>query len=372
MKIKQRLFTHGLLVVPTAILMCMGLGFCWVAPANEFLHGEGSHYFFTHMLGWTTIGLSLAYCAYHIGWRRWLKAAPFITIGWVGLVVYSATYPLVNGHWGWINLGCFRINVLEFTPVVVSLAAACIARFLKCRPLVAVSMMLVAYAGVFGYTTVSKMNRVEYANLVPSQQYLAKNAQQTAHLFVENQCVGAVREAAFIGGSDKINLRFLPRSMTASMPATASVLFGRWYLIALSIVLALLGIGIGVHWKINANSAMRAYSLLWGALVLMTSFLNILGCAGFAPIVDVGIPFACFGGSLAISTLLGLAILISQNKECGDGYALAGRDWAQIAVPVIALTSATVYGILSVQGRDRFTYLGLKDGEKIDWKSVEL
>lgn len=361
-----------LLAVPTVILMAMGLVFCWVTPANAYLHGGGSRFFFTHMLCWTTIGLSLASCAYLIGWRRWLKAAPFIAICWVGLVVYSATCPLVNGHWGWIDLGCFRINVLEFTPVVVSLAAAYIARFLKCRSLVAVSMMLVAYAGVFGYTTVSKMNRMEYANLVPSQQHLAKNAQQPARLFLANQCVGAVRESEFFGGSDRVNLRFLPESTTTSMPAAASVLFGKWYLIALSIVLALMGIGIGVSWKINANSAMRAYTLLWGALVLMAAFLNIQSCVGFAPIVDVGIPFACFGGSLAVSTLLGLAILISQNKECGDGYALAGMDWAQIAVPVVVMTLVTLYGVLSVSTRDQFTYRGLKEGERIDRKSVEL
>lgn len=362
----------GLLIGSAAVLSVMGLVFCWAAPANEYLHGEGSHYFFTHMLGWTVIGLSLAICAYLIGWRRWLKAAPFIVFGWVGLVAYSATCPLVNGHWGWINLGCFRINVLEFTPVVVSLAAAYIARALKCRSLVAVSMILVAYVGAVGYTTVSKMNRVEYANLLPTQQYLAKNAQQPARLFLANQCVGSVRESEFFGGSDRVNLRFLPESMTTSMPAAASVLFGKWYLIALSIVLALMGIGIGVSWKINANSAMRAYTFLWGILVLTTSFLNIQGCVGFAPIVDVGVPFACFGGSLAISTLLGLAILLSQNQECGEGHALVGLDWAQITVPVIVLTLATVYGILSVQSRDSFTYRGLREGEKVDWKSVEL
>lgn len=362
----------GLLIGSAAVLAVMGLVFCWVAPANEYLHGEGSHYFFTHMLGWTGIGLSLAICAYLIGWRRWLKAAPFIAIGWVGLLLYSTTCPLVNGHLGWINLGCFRINVLEFTPVVVSLAAAYIARAFKCRSLVAVSMILVAYAGAVGYTTVSKMNRVEYADLLPTQQYLAKNARQTAQSFLANQCVGAVRESAFFGGSERVNLRFLPESTTTSMPAAASVLFGKWYLIALSIVLCVLGIGIGVSWKINANSAMRAYTFLWGILVLMMSFLNIQGCVGLAPIVDVGVPFACFGGSLAMSTLLGLAILLSQNQECGDGCALVGLDWAQIVVPVIVLALATVYGILSVQSRDCFTYRGLREGEKVDWKSVEL
>ena len=86
----------------------------------------------------------------------------------------------------------------------------------------------------------------------------------------------------------------------------------------------------------------------------------------------VGVPFACFGGSLAISTLLGLAILLSQNQECGEDHALVGLDWAQITVPVVVLTLATVYGILSVQSRDSFTHRGLREGEKVDWKFVEL
>ena len=147
------------------------------------------------------------------------------------------------------------------------------------------------------------------------------------------------------------------------MPAAAAVLFGKWYLIALTLALALMGIVVGVNWKTNANSAMRAYTLLWGVLVLMTSFLNIQGCVGFAPILDVGIPCACYGGSLAAATLLGLAILASQSRECVDDNTLAVRDWVQIAVPVVVMMLVTLYGVLSVSTRDQFKYLGLKDGE---------
>lgn len=119
----------GLLIGSVAVLSVMGLVFCWVTPANAHLHGEGSHYFFTHMLCWTLMGVLLSMLAYMLGWRRWLKAAMFIAAGWVGLVAYAATCPLVNGHWGWISLGWLRINVLEFAPVVAALVAAYLSDF---------------------------------------------------------------------------------------------------------------------------------------------------------------------------------------------------------------------------------------------------
>lgn len=371
MKMNQRQFSLVLLAVPTILLVVMGLAFCWTTPMSQYFYNSDTYYF-KRQLCYLLIGGCLGGIAWIIGWRRWLKAAPYIAFGWFGLVAYSATCPLVNGHWGWIQVHCVRINVLEFTPVVASLVAAFIVRQFKCRALVGIALVMVAYAGVLGYVAFSKMNRLEYADLIPTQQYVAKTAHETAQGFVQNQSVGAVKEARWFGGCDSVNLRFLPESTTTSMPVAATVLFGKWYLVLLTFAVALLGIGVGVFMQTHREAAMQAYTLLWGFLVLLAAFVNIQGCVGIAPILDVGVPFASFGLTMVMSAAIGLAIMVSQSRECMGCVPLKPMDLARVAIPVVVMTLLTLYGVLTVSTRGQFKYLGLKDGEKIDLKAVEL
>lgn len=357
MRLTQRKLLLGLLAVPTILLIGMGLAFGWVTPANSYYHLGGPRFYFTRMLCWAGIGCCLATMAYLVGWRRWLKAAPIIAIGWVGLVMYASTCPLVNGHWGWISVGCFRINVLEFGPVVLSLFAAYLARVFNCKAFVVVGMALLVIVGAVGYRAYCRQNRYEQSDLLPSQQIVARDAHQTAYAFLQNQCAGAIRESKWFGSCD-INLRLLPESTTTCMPASASVLFGKWYLVMLAFALGMMGVGIGVAWRTSSAEPMRAYVLIWGGLVLIPCFLNILGCVGFAPMFDFGIPFACYGGTLVMSTMIGLAILASQQGESASGQPLTCRDWAQAVVPVAAMVLVTLWGILSVSLRENFTYLG--------------
>ena len=204
--------------------------------------------------------------------------------------------------------------MLEFSPVVFSLFAAYLVRVFNCKAIVAVGIALLVIAGAAGYRAYCRQNHFEQSKLLPSQQIVARDAHQTAYAFLQNQSVEAIRESKWFGSSD-VNLRLLPESTTTCMPASASVLFGRWSLILLVLALGMMGVGIGVAWRTAFDEPMRAYVLIWGGLVLIPCFLNILGCVGFVPIFDFGIPFACYGGTLVMSTLLGLAILVSENHE---------------------------------------------------------
>lgn len=345
----------GLPIASVVVLSVMGLVFCWFAPANAYLHGEGSHYFFTHMLCWTLMGVPLSMLAYKLGWQRWLKATPYIAVGWVGLVLYAATCPLINGHWGWISLGWLRINVLEFAPVVAALVAAYFVRLLKCKAIWAVGMALIAGATLWGVKIMDNQNRLEY--LLPTQQRMAMDAHQTAYAFLQNQCAGAVRESRWFGRAN-IETKVIPENTTTSMPAVCTVLFGKWYLLLLTFALAFMGVAIGFFYKSQEDEAMRGYALIWGGVVLIPAFLNIMGCVGLAPMFNLGIPFACYGGTLVVSTLLGLAILLSQCNEGDDARPLTSMDWAHIVAPVFALTIMTLWGVLGVSGRDQYNYMG--------------
>ena len=357
MRLTQKQFSLGLLAVPTLIFMVMGLVFCWVTPENAHLHGPNSHFFFNHMVCWMLIGISLSVLSYMFGWRRWLNAAPYIAVGWIGLVVYAATCPLVNGHWGRIRMGCIQINALEFAPVVAALVAAYFVRLLKCKAIWAVGMALIVVAVGVGNRIIGFQNRFVREDLVPTQQRMSMDACQTARAFLQNQCAGAVRESCWYGRAN-IETKVIPENTTTSMPAVCAVLFGKWYLLLLTFALAFMGVAIGFFYKRQEDEAMRSYALIWGGVVLIPAFLNIMGCVGFVPMFNLGIPFACFGGTLVVSTMLGLAILSSQGKEGSDSRVLTSMDWAHVVVPVCALTIMTLWGVFGIAARNQFDYIG--------------
>ena len=361
-RIQPRKILPPLLVTPAALLAVMGLVFCWITPANASLHGPGSHFFFSRQLCWLIHAVLFGALAYLTGWRRWLKAAPYIAIGWTALVVYSAFCPLVNGRWGWIGFGCFRINVLEFLPVVFSLQIAWLVQRLRLCALVGVGIAAMIVGAFMGYRHVSSSIAHDRALLLPSQQKMAAEAGMLSKAFLQNQSVGAVKEARWFGKCD-VNTRYIPENTTTSMPAVSAVLFGKWYLIALGILLGVMCIGIGLFWIMGGSETMRAYALVWGASVLLPAFLNLFGCVGVVSTVDFGIPFACYGGSLAMATGIGLAILLSHASDC-DEYSLTGRGLIWAVCPAVALVLATGGGVLSVSTRGDFTYMGSSSCEK--------
>ncbi len=243
-----------MLAVPTILLMVMGFSFCWETPVDGCCYGPGSHHFFAHMVRWTTIGFSLAVLAYILGWRRWLRVTPYIGLGWVALVVCSAMSPMVTGHWGWTDIGCCRINVLEFAPIVLSLFVAYLIRVFNYKAFATVGMALAVIVGAVGYRVFSRQNRYEQSALPQSQRIVARDTYETARSYLQNQSVCAIRESKWFG-SCYFDVRRLPESATTCMPTSATVIFGRWYLV-------LLALSYSVMLRSTAALAVAAFAAL--------------------------------------------------------------------------------------------------------------
>lgn len=302
--------------IPTIVLMAMGLVFCWVVPTNAQLYGAGSHFFFARMTCWTGIGLSLGTCACLLGWRWWLTAAPYIAAVWGGLMVYSMVSPLTEGHWGWIGVGVFKIDVLAFVPVVGALMVASVVRFLRCRAIWIVGAVVLVLGGL----TVRKIARDTYRDerfhLLPSHQKMAEEARQTPYEFVRARYGEAIGESRWFGPS-AVDAKELPYTVTTGMPVAATTLFGRWWLVLLSAALVVLGAAFGlIGWQ-SDDESLRAYAYMLGLGIVVPSLLNVAGCVGWIPILSLGIPFVAYGGSLVVATLVGMGILCSALTERG-------------------------------------------------------
>ena len=214
----------------------MRLVFCWVFPTNAQLYGAGSHFFFARMVCWTGIGLSLGTCAYLLGWRRWLKATPYIAAVWVGLMVYSMVSPVTEEHWGWIGVGGFKIDVLAFVPVVGALMVASVVRFLRCRAIWIVGAVVLVFGGLTVCKIVRDTYRDERFHLLPSHQKMAEEARQTPYEFVQVRYGEAISKSRWFGPS-AVEAKDLPETVMTGMPVTATTLFGRWWLVLLSAAL---------------------------------------------------------------------------------------------------------------------------------------
>ena len=65
-----------------------------------------------------------------------------------------------------------------------------------------------------------------------------------------------------------------------------------------------------------------------------------------------------------MSTLIGLAVLVSQQVESASDKTLTCRDWAKAVIPVAAMVLVMLWGILGVSLRENFSYLSAQEPQK--------
>ena len=114
-----------LMLAAVAGLAAMGLVFCWCCP--DRLHdvgGVASRWCFKRQIVWNIAGVSAALLAVAAGWKRLLKAAPFLFSGWVALWIIACLQPVVDGSSGFVRIGPVALGVWSLFPVALAMLAA--------------------------------------------------------------------------------------------------------------------------------------------------------------------------------------------------------------------------------------------------------
>ena len=83
------------MVSATFLLAAMGCWFCWHCPSRFY----ESHELFWRQLAWNGVGLAAFTGAWAVGWKRLLKAAPWLMAAWIAAFVMAQfSRPIKDAH----------------------------------------------------------------------------------------------------------------------------------------------------------------------------------------------------------------------------------------------------------------------------------
>lgn len=300
------------IVGAAAVLAMMGLAFCWMCPAVVEMRAGSPHWMVARMVVGNLTGLVLGGLAVALGWRRWLKFAPVAVAVWVGLVLYAATQPLVNGSFGWVHFGPVAFSIWEMVPLAVGLVAAWISWKCNFRSFVTMLILTLSFAAFFGMKIVTNENRMQRVRAFfdESAEKPVMDARAQSRCYLQDQSAAIIREAKWVGKTELAPKR-LPCAATAAMPAKAAAMYGKWYLVLLCTLFGMMGAGFAMAWTCVGDNARRSLVLAQGLTIVGAMVVSFLGCLKITPIVMCGIPWASFGGSMAALSWLALGVLAS-------------------------------------------------------------
>lgn len=301
----------GLMFTAVGLLSLLGLAYAWASPWDYM----GTHGAFKRMVCWSGIGAALGCCAWLVDWKHWKRYSIVVSLAWIGLLVWAMQFPAINGTPGWIPIGgVVAFNVWEFMPLAVAMLGVWVSDRFKLKSLAALGLTLLCLGTPFVAVVSRNANRVEKVKAVLSGDKTKLSETGLARAYQVDFCCRAVKASRWIGPSD-FDVRYLPERMTSCMPAASTVLFGRWFLVALAVAVILLGVGFVLAWLALVDEPCRVLVAATGFAVVGKAMLGIFGSLGFLPFRGECVPLATFYGSLTVATLVAVGVICSGLRK---------------------------------------------------------
>ena len=311
-----------LMLAAVAGLAVMGLVFCWCCP--DRLHdvgGVASRWCFKRQVVWNMAGASAALLAVTAGWKRLLKAAPFLFAGWVALWMIACSQPVVDGSSGFVRIGPISLGVWSLFPVALALLAA----WLRERYPVGGRKFLCGFcAGAILAVVLSvaaSPDRIARVNSFfrgePRQEMSASECMRG---FVQHQTRAAFAQAHWFPACENEILNSLPGAMSYSMPASSAVVFGKWFMALAWTLVSLLVLALPLLWRGTGDAAMRAFIVFAGLGFVVPFALGHCGCLGLTPMVFTVAPLVSYDAAAVLASWFAAGVLVSMTS-CVDSSA---------------------------------------------------
>lgn len=311
-----------LMLAAVAGLAAMGLVFCWCCP--DRLHdvgGVASRWCFKRQIVWNIAGVSAALLAVAAGWKRLLKAAPFLFAGWVALWMFAYSQPAVEGSCAYVRIGPVALGVWSLFPVALAMLAA----WLRERYLVGGRKFLCGFcAGAILAVVLSvaaSPDRIARVNSFfggePCQEMSASECMRG---FVQHQTREAFAQAHWFSSCENEILNSLPEAMSYSMPASSAVVFGKWFIALAWTLASVLVLALAWFWRRASDVAMRTFIAFAGLGFVVPFLLGHGECLGIAPMVYAVIPLVSYDAAAVLASWFAAGILVSMTS-CVDSSA---------------------------------------------------
>ena len=311
-----------LMLTAVAGLALMGLVFCWCCP--DRLHdvgGVASRWCFKRQIVWNIAGVSAALLAVTAGWKRLLKAAPFLFAGWVALWIVACLQPVVDGSSGFVRIGPVALGVWSLFPVALAMLAA----WLRERYPVGGRKFLCGFcAGAILAAVLSvavSPDRIARVNsLFRGEPRQEMSASECMSGFVQHRTCEAFAQSRWLSPVGTEILKSLPGTMSYSMPASSAVVFGKWFMALAWTLVSLLVLALAWLWRRASDVAMRTFIAFAGLGFVIPFLLGHGECLGIAPMVYAVIPLVSYDAAAVLASWFAAGVLVSMTS-CADSSA---------------------------------------------------
>lgn len=362
-----------LLLICISLLFAMGLVMIFSTTSAEVLDldlSRSPHQAVLKQLSYAMAGFLAAVAVYRLGYRRLLQIAPqlfYIFIILLVIVLIPGIGREVNGSRRWLNLAGISFQPSEFVKYLMPLYF--VARFLDAGqepwtllrfvklvmlPMAAVVLILIepnnGTAAVVGVTLVllCLLTRLPFkfwglpllalavggALFAYHHPYISARINVYLHPELDLKGRGhqpyqakiAVGSGGFLGrgpGNSLQKLSYLPEAQNDYIAAIYAEEFGFvgiLFLVTLYGIVACIGYSIAIY-SLDRQGFYLAAIVLF--LICFQAFLNLGVVSGLLPSTGLNLPFFSQGGSSLIANMMGIALLLSIERErtlCNEKY----------------------------------------------------
>ena len=318
---KDKVTRIAMVALPVVVLAAMGLLFLWRCP--EYHSGMlGGHWYVKHQLCWNVMGV-VAFCMPLLAgwWTRWLKLAPAMAAAWLVMFAASQFCPQDGGGW-FVSLGPIRLDVIGMLPFSLAMLLAWIShkfgfRAVRVLVIAGVSALLVLTACIA--TNSNRVSRVAawFSGDPPTKQ-LTENDSSQARAWAQKTCVEAIEASRWFSANEEyLKKNPLPGRFASAMPASAALVFGKWFLALIWVVFGFLGWCFARAWFGTMDQSKKTFLAVSGLCVFIPATLGICECFGVTPMLYTCVPLVSYGGTatMVLWLIAGTLALIFKEME---------------------------------------------------------
>ena len=319
------------MVVATVLLAAMGCWFCWHCPSR--IYPPGAHDLFWRQLAWNGVGLAVFAAAWLMGWRRLLKAAPWLMAAWLVAIAAAHFSRPVNGAHKWLPVGPVHVNVVTCFMPVFALFLAWLHDKKWIRPWMEWSVVVVAVLWCWWHVA---ENGGRQERIIA---FLSQGDRMPDRVYMARQLLAAFDVSKWFGEAGR-SLGFLPCPESDGMMSASAMIFGKWFPASLVGLFASLGAYMTLIWKGAVDVAKRRFALLFGFWLIAPAAYCLLHSLAFLPVAGMSPALAGYGGTAVVMAWFGVGVLAAMSRSL-----LADGSVAANAVPVWRV--CVVWGIVA-------------------------